>query len=151
MVPYPRLLYTCRVLSIQPNPMSITEAGQRPLFPSLSKHLKYITQINSEITGYVTLPLSIKGPCTNTYLALMRVELLDTWYLMMSGWRSFRFQMPHSSHESRRFLNMLTEVADTIWSGRAFQCLTVRWLKKCDRMLMRLRCTSSEYWCPRRS
>jgi len=32
---------------IQSNPMSITEAGQRPLFPSLSKNLKYKTQINS--------------------------------------------------------------------------------------------------------
>ena len=73
-------------------------------------------------------------------------RLYTYWYLMMSGWRTFRFQMPHSSHESRRFLNRLTEVADTTWSGRAFQCLTVRWLKKCDRMLMRLRCTSSEYW-----
>ena len=27
--------------TIQSNPMSITEAGQRPLFPSLSKNLKY--------------------------------------------------------------------------------------------------------------
>jgi len=32
---------------IQSNPMSITEAGQGPLFPSLSKNLKYKTQINS--------------------------------------------------------------------------------------------------------
>jgi len=75
---------------------------------------------------------------------------LLTWRLMVSGWRSFRFQLPHSAHESRRFLKLLTELADTTWSGRAFQCLTVRWLKKCDRILIRLRCTSSEYWCPRR-
>jgi len=42
---------------IQSNPMSITEAGQRPLFSSLSKNLKYKTQINSN-RNYFTLPVS---------------------------------------------------------------------------------------------
>ena len=40
----------CRVDAvhvIQSNPMSITEADQGPLFPALSKNLKYKTQINS--------------------------------------------------------------------------------------------------------
>jgi len=33
--------------------MSITEAGQGPLFPSLSKNLKYKTQINSNWNYFI--------------------------------------------------------------------------------------------------
>jgi len=101
---------------------------------------------NPALAGRTAMANEFPHSSSSETTLLIGQYLILNIYLMMSGSVSRCFYMPHSAHPSRRFLKLLTELAETTVLRRLFQTFRTSWLKKTWPVIRMTRLDGQSSW-----